>query len=104
MVWVVGEVVERTKDVGLIEHVFRKWGTSPWNVRNAVAMNPRTPVNLLRTLGNEATESEWSVREDVAKNPSTPVDTLRTLGNEQTEVDDDVREAAQEMLAKRGLT
>jgi len=88
---VVGEVVRRTADVGLIEQVFRTWGSDLGEVRYWVAMNPSTPVDLLRLLGNEATESEWSVRKAVTKNPSTPEDTLRALGNPKTESDGYVR-------------
>jgi len=104
MRWVVVEVVGRTTDVGLIETLWRTWGPPHWRVRQAVAENPNTPLDVLRLLGNEATESEWNVREAVAQNPSTPPDVLRALGNEETEDDWVVRRSAQEALAKRSLS
>ncbi len=90
---VVIEVVGRTKDVGLIETLLRSWGPDLWWVRRAVARKPTTPPEVLRTLGNEATESVWEVREAVARNPSTPLDTLRLLGNKATEFSGGVRKA-----------
>ncbi len=85
MRWVVVEVVGRTKEVGLIETLWRTWGPDDWLVRQGVAVNPNTPLDVLRILGNEATESEGNVRQAVAENPSTPEDALRILGNETTE-------------------
>ena len=101
---VVVEVVGSTKEVGLIETLWRTWGPDSWEVRQGVAVNPNTPLDVLRILGNEATESEGNVRQAVASNPHTPVDILRSLGNEATESDLLVREAAAEALAIRGLT
>ena len=133
MLGVVIKVVRRTADVGLIETLLRTWGPdslyvrkgvavnpstpldvlrllgnevteSMWFVRAAVAENPNTPVDTLRILGNEATESSWLVRQAVAQNPSTPPDVLRLLGNKKTESVGYVRAAAAEALAARGLT
>jgi len=73
-------------------------------VRASVARNPNTPPDVLRTLGNEETESEWDVRYAVAENPSTPEDTLRLLGNPKTNSDGLVRQAAKRALAARGLS
>ncbi len=78
---VVEVVMERTKNVDLIEHVLRTWGPSHWGVRLAIAENPNTPVDTLRALGNQATEPQWHVRKAVASNPSTPIDVLCVLGN-----------------------
>jgi len=93
MLGVVVEVVGRTAEAGLIEQVLRSWGLDSWLVRRAVAWNPSTPIDLLRLLGNLATEPEGEVRFSVAKNPTTPVDVLRTLGNEITESEWYVRDA-----------
>jgi len=90
---VVVEVVGSTKEVGLIETLWRTWGPDSWEVRQGVAVNPNTPLDVLRLLGNEATESSRTVRKAVAKNPNTPPDVLRTLGNEETESEGDVRQA-----------
>jgi len=90
---VVVHVVRRTADVGLIETLLRSWGPPHWRVRQGVAMNPNTPEDTLRLLGNEVTESEEYVRLAVARNPTTPVDTLRALGNEATELVWYVRDA-----------
>jgi len=97
-------VVRRTADVGVIETLLRSWGPDSWRVRQAVARNPTTPLDLLRLLGNEATESEWRVRAAVAWNPNTPEDTLRLLGNPKTESDGSVLQVSKEALAARGLT
>ncbi len=91
MEWVVEVVMERTKEVGLIETLFRTWGPHSWKVRVSVAKNPTTPEDALRLLGNEVTESSWLVRQSVAENPNTPQDTLRSLGNPATEPDWEVR-------------
>jgi len=88
---VVIEVVGRTTDVGLIETLLRTWGSDSWKVRVSVAKNPTTPLDVLRLLGNEATESEAYVRLGVASNPNTPEDTLRLLGNQKTESEGTVR-------------
>ncbi len=90
---VVIEVVGRTADVGLIETLLRSWGPHSWEVRESVAWNPHTPEDMLRILGNEATESKWYVRQAVARNPNTPPEVLRLLGNEATESTWRVREA-----------
>jgi len=90
---VVREVVGRTADAGLIETLWRTWGPHSWRVRRAVARNPNTPPEVLRLLGNEATESTWRVREAVASNPNTPPDVLRILGNKATESEGNVRKA-----------
>jgi len=90
---VVIEVVRRTADVGLIETLLRSWGPHSWEVRESVAWNPHTPEDMLRILGNEATESKWYVRQAVARNPNTPPEVLRLLGNEATESTWRVREA-----------
>ena len=100
---VVREVVQRTADVGLIEQVLRSWGPDSWGVRRSVAKNPTTPLNVLRTLGNEVTESDWYVRKAVTSNPNTPPDVLRTMGNPKTESNWEVRDAAQKALEARGL-
>jgi len=100
---VVVEVVQRTADVGLIEQVLRSWGPDSWGVRRSVAKNPTTPLNVLRTLGNEVTESDWYVRKAVTSNPNTPPDVLRTMGNPKTESNWEVRDAAQKALEARGL-
>ncbi len=102
MVAVVMEVVRRTTDVGLIQHVLITCD-SDWYVRQSVAANPNTPLLLLRNLGNPTTEDETYVRRAVARNPSTPEDVLRLLGNEATESDWYVRDAAQKALEARGL-
>jgi len=96
MEWVVEVVMERTKEVGLIETLFRTWGPHSWKVRVSVAKNPTTPEDALRLLGNETTESSWLVRRAVAQNPSTPEDALRLLGNSKTESVGDVRQAVAE--------
>lgn len=88
---VIEEVVERTKDVGLIERVLSTWGKDLWTTRQSVASNANTPERILRMLGNETTESDWEVRQAVAKNLSTPGDVLRILGNPKTESDGRVR-------------
>ena len=93
---VVIEVVGRTADVGLIEPLLRTWGPDSWKVRVSVAKNPTTPLDVLRLLGNETTESKGYVREAVAMNPTTPLDTLRLLGNEATESSWNVRLAVAE--------
>jgi len=100
---VVREVVRRTADAGLIDHVLRTWGPDDWRVRQAVAWNPNTPLDTLRLLGNEVTESDWYVRKAVARNPNTPPDVLRTMGNPKTESNWEVRDAAQKALEARGL-
>ncbi len=90
---VVVHVAQRTKEVGLIETLLRSWGPDDWYVREAVARNPTTPPDVLRSLGNEETESRVWVRKAVAENPSTPEDLLRSLGNEATESMGTVRQA-----------
>lgn len=43
------------------------------------------------------------VRQGVAKNPSTPLDVLRSLASEKSEPSPDVRKSAEEALDKRGM-
>ncbi len=59
---VVIEVVKRTVNVGLIEHVWRTWGPSEWGIRQAVAKNPSTPAEILRSLGKSQSEPLPDVR------------------------------------------
>ena len=54
---------------------------SPPTVREAVARNPHTPVEVLTRL---ADDPEWRVREHVAENPRTPADVLVVLASDSS--------------------
>lgn len=116
---VVIHVLQNTENASLIDNLFRVWNNnefvrknvaSNWNtpleilrvlgnkatesnrdVRHAVAQNRNTPEDVLRILGNQATEPNWKVRSKVVEHPNTPEDVFRILGNQMTESDLDVR-------------
>lgn len=62
-------------------------------LREAVAQNPNTPVDVLVEL---SVDPYWGVRYDVASNPNTPIEVLRVLAKDDSDVGNggfDVREA-----------
>lgn len=99
---VVIKVLERSRDQSMISRLFCTCGALSWTVREAAAMNPNTPTDLLRVLGNETTEPHWVVRQAVAGNPNTPQDLLVRLSQRQTESCMDVRNEAALHLENRG--
>lgn len=114
MTGVVAEIVSRTNDSELIRNLFsiyqgddalrREFAKSPktpldvlrflgnqtseldWTVRVLVASNPNATEDILRVLGNPLTEPDWRVRLEVAKNPRTPADVICTLGDHRQEL------------------
>ena len=94
-----------------------------WEVRETVARNPKTPVDILRKLAldedehvrqsvainpnttadilkKQAEDEDWVARETVAMNPKTPDDILRKLALDE---DKHVSKADEKQLRKRGL-
>ncbi len=94
--WIVERMLYKTADGDLICQLYRTWEHKRSFIRKAVASNPNTPEDLLRLLGNPATEDYEDVRYAVARNPSTPLDVLRLLGNQAIEREHKVREAVAE--------
>ncbi len=96
---VVAMILKRTSNVGLIDRLWSNWNHS-FSVRESVAGNQKTPVEILEVLGNEKTETDLDVRIAVAENPSTPEKVLRVLGNQSTESEPEVRR----IVARRDTT
>lgn len=77
---------------GLLHSLFDTYG-SDHQIRSLLARNPKTPLSILRKLGNKLTEPSEIVREEVASNPSATEDILHTLGRMSTEPEYTVRRA-----------